>query len=254
MCLTPYRLRQRNSDIMEVPCQQCPECRAMISKHMGTRIKHECDKNGYTPYFITYTIAPEFYVMSPEEYTKYIVDMHKRIRNNHKIKYIYTIERGDRFGRLHAHSITLSKENLLKTYEIINDNYGIGFVQVKPSTAYRIHYVVSYIYDGVLKRAYSKGLGKLEEKELIQYFNETNYPEIPLYYRKKVKESYPEIFKEKLKNYLFSREYDRRKALTKDLDFIIKKLDKIDQIKYALDRYKIAQVKEDTKHDPGTVD
>lgn len=242
MCLTPYTYRDKSTnELKNAPCQKCPECRNLFSKHMSDRIRIECMNNGYTPYFITYTIAPEYYVMSAKDLHEYIVKYHKIIRKEKQIKFVYAIEFGDKTGRLHFHEILLIQYNdIISVYNFIIQYYDLGFIKVEKANLKNIHYTVSYLYDGVYKRAFSKGIGSIIDNQLYEFCKNHNYSEIPLYYRRKLKEKNITLHNELLLKFLHSKTYEKMKQNTKDNNYRDKKIDKLTQIKYKYNRYKIA--------------
>lgn len=240
MCLSPYRYKDKiTGQLHEANCQQCPECRLLISNHFSLRIKTECKKENYIPYFLTLTISDEFYVYTPKQYKHLIINLLKQMRyHGEKFKYILSVERGDLSGRLHAHFIFLSKRKKLSFYNFIISYYYLGFIQLREASYHDIHYVVSYIYDGVLYRTFSKGLGKpLTDEELYLIFLNLPYSEIPLYYRRLVKEKNEGLFKRKLNKYLWSDQMNENYRKSKSIEWKNKKFDKLLQLRYALENY-----------------
>lgn len=242
MCLSPYVYRDKTTkELKSAPCQKCSECRYLFSRHIAERIRMECLNNDYEAYFITYTIAQEFYVYTPQELHEYVIRYHKLLRKEEPIKFVYAIEHGDRTGRLHFHEILMTKrKSNLSVFNFITRYYDLGFVEIEKATLKKIHYTVSYLYDGVYKRAYSKGLGKLTDKQLIDFCHKNTWSEIPLYYRRKLQELMPCIYQKLQHKFLYSPLYDTLKKHTKDYEYRDKKLDKLEQWIYARDRYKLA--------------
>lgn len=244
MCLTPYRFRDQLGHLQEVNCQKCPECRNHISKHFAIRCQMECNKSNYKPYFVTLTISNEFYVLSSEEYKQEIIKMIKLMRyDGLKFKYILSIEKGDKTGRLHSHLIFMINESRLDVINIINTYYLLGGIKVTEALYKDIHYVVAYIYDGVLYRTFSKGLGKFENKyALLKYFIQSDFEDIPLYFRRKVQNYFPEQYKKKYGEYIYSyRSLENYKKVRSD-EYKDIKFQKLLQIKFAMENYKIPVV------------
>lgn len=239
MCLQPYQWRDKvTGEIQSAPCQKCPECRWIISKHMANRIRLECSNNDYNAWFITGTIAPEYYVYTPEEYKNELQRMIKRMRKaKENIKYILSIEKGDKTKRLHHHIILLSKHKaVIDVYNFYKDYYVLGFIEAQKARLRDIHYVVSYIYDGVVFRQYSKGIGKPNQEQL-EKIKSMKYDDIPTYYRRLVERLYPEDYLKMKLEYLNSDRYRELKTMTKDQEKINKKIDKYSQLVYALKNY-----------------
>lgn len=249
MCLSPYRFKDKvTGELKEANCQQCPECRQLLANHFALRVKIECAKQDFVPYFVTFTINDYNYIYTPKQYKKLLINKLKLMRYyGNKFKYIMSIEKGDISGRLHSHFIFLTPHNKLQTYNLLKSFYNLGFIKITEARYKDIHYVVSYLYDGVVYRTFSKGLGKpVNDEEIFRLFIKLPYSEIPLYFRRLVQKKNEGLYNRKLSQYIWSDEYTELKRKTKSAEYKNKKLDKLMQINYALKNYKKPTYKVDS--------
>lgn len=249
MCLSPYRFKDKvTGDFQDVNCQKCIECRNAISNHFAMRVNIECKKSNYKPYFITFTIENQYYVYTPKQYKKYLIDMIKKMRYyKHDFKYILSVERGDKTGRLHGHMIIMLDKNKLNTFNLLREFYDLGFIKIQDALYKDIHYVVAYIYDGVVYRTFSKGLGKPKtNEELFLIFIHTPFSEIPLYFRRLVQKLNEGLYKRKYISFLYSPENTEIWRKKKSQEYRDKKFEKLLQIKYNFENYIVPTYKVDS--------
>lgn len=239
MCISPIPLKQETSkwksrkafhiaksDILNVPCGRCVECRRTYINGWVFRLTNELKASTTTTaYFLTLTYDdnalynPENSLVTPDgEFTlnyKHHQDFIKRLRksytnNKSGIKYFAVGEYGDKSDRPHFHTILFNADQ-----QNVLDTWGHGNVHFGEVTESSIAYTLKYAYKKIgrtHKRDYknpevsreiersliSRGLGAeyAESKQIVKFYQDdiTNNHKsnggkiqpLPRYYRQKI--------------------------------------------------------------------
>lgn len=147
------------NELRQVPCGKCVSCLARRRAEWTFRLTAEQHCANYS-YFVTLTYddanvpvrvrdGKPYFVFRKEDVQKYI----KRVRYfaqkfDIKLKYFCVSEFGGHTHRPHYHAIFFSydagnnKYNILR--DILQNEWNLGFVTIKPANAANIHYVTKY--------------------------------------------------------------------------------------------------------------
>lgn len=239
MCVAPIPLKQETSkwksrkafhiaksDVINVPCGRCVECRKTYINGWVFRLTNELkSSNTLTASFLTLTYDdnalynPDNHLVTPDgEFTlnyKHHQDWIKRLRKSYgntksNIKYFSVGEYGDKSDRPHFHSIIFNADQ-----QNVLDTWGHGNVHFGEVTESSIAYTLKYAYKKigrVHKKDYqdenvtraversliSQGLGKeyAESKQVKKFYqddltknaklNGGQIQPLPRYYREKI--------------------------------------------------------------------
>ena len=187
-CTSPFRLKQKDGYVVELPCGHCMACRIARSREWASRIIHEMVYYDKTV-FITLTYnnenLPANLSLSKDELQRFFKRLRKSI-SPRKIRYFACGEYGDQHDRPHYHAIIfglgLSESDTLS----IQSAWDMGFTYSGTVTFNSARYVAGYVlkkyngkvaeivYDG--KQApfclMSKGIGKQFVIDNSQYLSE----------------------------------------------------------------------------------
>lgn len=159
VCLNPLLMRNRQGEVVKVPCGHCINCKKERSKAWAFRIVCESQKYKNAVY-LTLTYEDSNLLLVPDSFPYYATleprDLQlfiKRLRKNlggRKIKYYACGEYGGKTYRPHYHLIVFNVD--FDDSEIILKSWSKGFVKVDPVNVATISYVAGYVQ----KKLYSK--------------------------------------------------------------------------------------------------
>lgn len=139
---------------MQVSCGKCLICMENKRKEWTTKLMLE-HKYSITSHFITLTYDEEHYV---DEIPK-VRDVQlflKRLRKKiepFKIRYYCVSEHGEQFGRLHYHALifNLPAEFQIDIHNLVQEAWGLGYVQVGDVNPATINYCTKYLFKSKLQ-------------------------------------------------------------------------------------------------------
>lgn len=155
---------------MQVSCGKCLICMENKRKEWTTKLMLE-HKYSITSHFITLTYDEEHYV---DEIPK-IRDLQlflKRLRKKiepFKIRYYCVSEHGEQFGRLHYHALifNLPAEFQIDIHNLIQEAWGLGYVQVGDVNPATINYCTKYLFKSKLQEN-EKFISRPESNDCLQ--------------------------------------------------------------------------------------
>lgn len=134
-----------------MPCRKCPACVRTLRIEWSNRMKLECLDKPYSPFFTTWTFAPENYSNSEKACKEDIQRFWKRLRRRgHDLRYFSVIERGEQNNRLHGHTVlwseSLSQLRQPEALRILHDVWGKGIVDLQKMRSKKgFGYVTKYM-------------------------------------------------------------------------------------------------------------
>lgn len=231
MCILPQLVRSdpknHASPLLEVPCNQCPECLVKRATNWATRVGHELSLSPDN-IFATFTYddaKASSYSLDYTDFQKFLKVLRKA--NEHKkIKYLASIEHGGQHGRLHYHAIlfnyypSITQNEKVWSHKTSPSGYPLfrstqlekywthGFSSFSPASIGAAYYIASYALksqtyvnkDGEIlsdKMRCSNGIGlNYFRKHYKQILAEAKFNErsINRYYQKKLKELHPDEY------------------------------------------------------------
>lgn len=272
-CLSPLSLPRPNGlgsiDRVCVPCGKCYPCLAKKRSQWSFRLTQEL-KKAKTSHFVTLTYDENNKVSKVNK--RHLQLFLKRLRKDIeklrvntkynlnglyeaekiKIKYFLTAEYGTQTKRPHYHGIFFNIPN--EKINLIEKNWGLGFVSIGTVTPKSINYVTKYIItkeeefekNNDVFNLMSLGLGKCYlTKDVIKYHQKTqNYYSV-VEGGKKI--DLPRYYKNKLFGNL-SKE-NHQKKLIKELDKkIVEEYDRIEKLGNNLGSYLHGQKEQYINH------
>lgn len=125
-----------------VPCGRCMGCRLNKTREWGARMIHEME-NHDNSVFVTLTYNDDNCNGSLNKRDVQLFMKRLRKSIDVKIKYYIAGEYGDTTKRPHYHAVIFGLS--VKDKEIINDSWGLGFIQCSNMNLLRAKYVASYV-------------------------------------------------------------------------------------------------------------
>lgn len=139
------------------PCGWCSSCRIDRREMWTDRLVHESLMSKRGSVFLTLTYnqkcLPENRSLCRKDLTNFFkklrINLHRKYKQDIKIKYYAVGEYGGKFGRPHYHAIITGLNYKLDS-QVINDSWRVngfraGFCKVKPANHSNIRYTLGYI-------------------------------------------------------------------------------------------------------------
>lgn len=211
-CNRPFEVKNKNGDIVSVPCGWCRQCRIDKREEWTSRLMFEVSK--HDGFFLTLTYNDENLPSSGSLVPRDVQLYFKRLRQNiarsrasgAKIKYYCVGEYGDLFQRPHYHAIITGLSGFYYG-DIVQKSWTLGFTKILPANPATIRYVLKYmdkqVHGEQSKKVYgdlippfarmSKGIGLeyfFQNIELLQsqngFYKNGRLVPLPKYYKQKL--------------------------------------------------------------------
>jgi hypothetical protein len=144
------------------PCRKCPICLDKKLRSWLLRLQLEAllyPDEQVT--FLTLTYDNDHLPADAEASKRSIQLWFKRLRKQHKVRYVAALEKGKKATqRFHWHCVLFGLNFDAYNRQMIKDTWMNGYIDWKPCSPGRMHYVLKYtLKDGVFLRSTKPGLG-----------------------------------------------------------------------------------------------